>query len=239
MAFENGIGFRVVNTLSAEPVVKDYIRVKQTDSLAVKNYINVRESVSGEKDYINVLVVDDDTPKNYMLVNYIDSANIYINPELSGGTDIVDGVGTPPTDHIISNSTNNITATIIGENPTYDINAAFETGRLAFRETRGTTSDLIDGHKYRLGAEVWIDGYVDGVNNPQELRGINVNNNAALVINRDNADLSGVNQRWEYVEVIFEIIAPTTTIYMAHGHGVIVESSLRTQTRNLTLTDLG
>lgn len=179
------------------------------------------------------------TPCGNIPPHFESDINLYFNPELSGGTDIVDGVGTPPDDHTISNNSNTISADIIGENPTYDINASFESGRLAFREVRGTTGDLIVGHRYLFSAEVWIEGYVDGVNDPQELRGVNVNNNASLVINRDNADLSGANGQWEYVEVIFDIIAPTTVIYLAHGQGVINTSTLRVQPRNLTLNDLG
>lgn len=165
--------------------------------------------------------------------------NLYINHELAGGSDIVDGVGTPPDNHTISNNSGTISANIIGVDPTYDMNPDFDSGRLVFRQTRGTTSDLLDGNRYRLSAEVWIDGYVDGVNDPQELRGVNVNNNASLVIDRANADLSGTNQQWEYVEVIFDIIAPTTAIFMVHGQGVINTSTLRVRSRYLKLNDLG
>lgn len=70
MALIDGIGYKVVKTLATAPANKNYIRVKQADDLSIKNYFNVIETTADHKDYINVLVVTHDEPKNYVLVNY-------------------------------------------------------------------------------------------------------------------------------------------------------------------------
>ena len=183
------------------------------------------------------------TNRNMLLQDWIDALeidlpNIYRNPEMVGGTAFAAGIGTPPDDHTTANNIGGCNALYeSGGNPAYIFNVINLTCRLAFRQTRGTNDDLVIGNRYLYNAEVYIDGY-DGVE-PQELRGINVNNNDALVINRDNADHSGSNGTWEYVEVIFDVISATTTIYLAHGLGVINESSCEQRTRNIKLSDLG
>ena len=172
---------------------------------------------------------------NDMLVDQGGAENFYFNPDLSGGTDIISGVGTPPDEHAIANNTGSLTAVIIGTNPTYDSNAANELGRLVFREVHSTT-EFTHGARYEFSADVWIDGY-DG-SSTEMLRGININNNAALIINRDNADHSGANQQWERLSVLFDVIGDSDTLYFAHNVGVINESNLRHQTRNLSIREV-
>lgn len=167
--------------------------------------------------------------------------SLYWNPEMVGGTSFAAGVGVFPDDHTQGNNEGGCNATYdSGGNPAYVFNTAGLTCRLSFRQTRSSvaaTNDLTVGHSYRFSADVYIDGY-DG-SEEQMLRGLNVNNNAALVINRDNADHDGTNGTWQSVEVLFDVIGESSAIFLHHGQGVITPSSCEQRTRNIRLTSLG
>ena len=79
MAFEDGIGFKVVKTLATAPANKTYFKVKQVTDLSVKNYISVKETSGQNKDYTEVLLVDYDEPKDYLRVNYVVGSRQYYN----------------------------------------------------------------------------------------------------------------------------------------------------------------
>lgn len=73
MAHSGNEGFALVKVVDGL-AGKTYIKAKQAPDISVKNWLPVMETTSGSKDYIEIVMVNYDTPKDYILVNFVDGS---------------------------------------------------------------------------------------------------------------------------------------------------------------------
>ena len=211
----------VDRNIVTEPVTGDQIRAYEVARNLIELYDRGGDWVAVVDFWLTQLAI---------LVGF-DRDNLYLNPSLAGGTDIVQNVGTAPTNHALVNyglaDPCNATKQPDG---TYIFNPGTpSTARLAFGQT---FTNLTVGRKYRCSAEVRAIG--EGTT----ARGLNANSVTGVEVDYTyvNTDVDGV---WRRIWVDLVPTAETNTLQIRHGTGLIAVTTHEQQSRDFRLFDRG